>query len=74
MNDNSRLHDPIRQQSAYNPFAMDNWKKELKSQTNRRWRIEHAQIIDPAEFDYFTEIIQLNEICRENRNTQILIN
>lgn len=33
MNDNSRLHDPIRQQSAYNPFAMDNWKKELKSQT-----------------------------------------
>jgi len=33
MNDNSRLYDPIRQQSAYNPFAMDNWKKELKSQT-----------------------------------------
>ena len=33
MNDNSRLRDPIRQQSAYNPFAMDNWKKELKSQT-----------------------------------------
>ena len=33
MNDNSRLYDPIRQQSSYNPFAMDNWKRELKSQT-----------------------------------------
>ena len=40
-----------------NSYVLKTYAKELKSQTNRRWRIEHAQIIDPAEFDYFTEII-----------------
>ena len=40
-----------------NSYVLKTYAKELKSQTNRRWRIEHAQIIDPDEFDYFTEII-----------------
>jgi len=40
-----------------NSFILKTYAKELKSRTNRRWRIEHAQIISPSEFDYFTEII-----------------
>ena len=40
-----------------NAFMLKTYAKELKSRTNRRWRIEHAQIISPSEFDYFTEII-----------------
>lgn len=40
-----------------NSYILKTYAKELKSKTNRRWRIEHAQIIDPDEFDYFTEII-----------------
>ncbi len=40
-----------------NSYVLKTYAKELKSQTNRRWRIEHAQVIDPNEFDYFTEII-----------------
>ena len=40
-----------------NSYVLKTYAKELKSQTNRRWRIEHAQIIDLDEFDYFTEII-----------------
>ena len=40
-----------------NAFILKTYAKELKSQTNRRWRVEHAQIIDPDDFDYFTEII-----------------
>ena len=40
-----------------NSFVLKTYAKELKSRTNRRWRIEHAQVIDPDEFDYFTEII-----------------
>ena len=40
-----------------NSYVLKTYAKELKSQTNRRWRMEHAQIIDPDEFDYFTEII-----------------
>ena len=40
-----------------NSYILKTYAKELKSQTNRRWRIEHAQVIDPDEFDYFTEII-----------------
>lgn len=33
------------------------YTKALKSQTNRRWRIEHSQVINPNDFDYFTDII-----------------
>lgn len=40
-----------------NSFILKTYAKELKSQTNRRWRIEHAQVISPADFMYFTEII-----------------
>jgi len=40
-----------------NSFILKTYANELKSRTNRRWRIEHAQIISPSEFDYFTEII-----------------
>ncbi len=40
-----------------NAFVLKTYAKVLKSQTNRRWRIEHAQVISPDDFDYFTEII-----------------
>jgi len=40
-----------------NSYILKTYAKELKSKTNHRWRIEHAQIVDPDEFDYFTEII-----------------
>lgn len=31
------------------------YKKNLEGQTNRRWRVEHAQIIPPEGFDYFPD-------------------
>jgi hypothetical protein len=40
-----------------NSYVLKTYAKELKSQTNRRWRIEHAQVVSPEDFDYFTEII-----------------
>lgn len=40
-----------------NSYVLKTYAKVLKSQTNRRWRVEHAQVIDLDEFDYFTEII-----------------
>lgn len=40
-----------------NAFILKTYAKALKSQTNRRWRIEHAQVIDTNDFEYFTEII-----------------
>jgi len=40
-----------------NSFILKTYANELKSRTNRRWRIEHAQIISSSEFDYFTEIL-----------------
>ena len=42
-----------------NSFILKTYAKELKSKTNSRWRIEHAQIVDPDEFDYFTEITNM---------------
>jgi predicted amidohydrolase YtcJ len=33
------------------------YKEALNGQKNRRWRIEHAQIIDPKDFHYFKNII-----------------
>lgn len=35
MNDNSRLYDPIRKQSSYDPFAFDSWKNILKQQDKK---------------------------------------
>ncbi len=40
-----------------NSFILNAYVDALKSKTNRRWRIEHAQVIDSTDFDYFTEII-----------------
>ncbi len=40
-----------------NTFILKTYASVLKSQTDRRWRIEHAQIIAPNDFDYFTDII-----------------
>lgn len=40
-----------------NVFILKTYTKALKSQTNRRWRIEHAQVVDPNDFDYFRDII-----------------
>jgi len=40
-----------------NSFILSTYVDALKSKTNRRWRIEHAQVIDSTDFDYFTDII-----------------
>lgn len=40
-----------------NAFVLKTYADVLKSQTNRRWRMEHAQIIAPSDFYYFTDII-----------------
>ena len=31
------------------------YKKALEGQTDRRWRVEHAQIISASDFDYFND-------------------
>ncbi len=31
------------------------YKENLQGETNRRWRVEHAQIISPEGFDYFSD-------------------
>ncbi len=40
-----------------NALILNTYTKALKSKTNKRWRIEHAQILDSIDFAYFTEII-----------------
>lgn len=40
-----------------NAFILKTYANAIKSQTNRRWRIEHAQVISNEDLDYFTEII-----------------
>lgn len=40
-----------------NSYTLKIYTKVLRSQTDRRWRIEHAQVIDIEDFDYFTDII-----------------
>ena len=40
-----------------NAFVLKTYAQSLKSQTNRRWRIEHAQVVSPSDFMYFTEIL-----------------
>jgi len=35
--------------------VLRSYQKALKRQKDRRWRVEHAQIISPEGFDYFTE-------------------
>ncbi len=36
-----------------NRFVLQTYDKILKNQTNRRWRVEHAQVITDNDFDYF---------------------
>ncbi len=33
------------------------YKKELQGKPNRRWRIEHAQVVSPEDFQYFDDIL-----------------
>ena len=70
MNDNSRLHDPIRQQSAYNPFAMDNWKKELKSQTYENNHQQSNQNYKNNNYQQPNQNYQNNNYQQPNQNYQ----
>jgi len=36
-----------------NRFVLKTYEKTLANQTNRRWRVEHAQVITDNDFDYF---------------------
>lgn len=40
-----------------NYVMLKTYKEVLKDQKNRRWRIEHAQIIDKNDFNYFDNIL-----------------
>lgn len=40
-----------------NYFVLKTYADVLKGDKNRRWRIEHAQVTDPADFDYFENIL-----------------
>ena len=40
-----------------NYVMLKTYKEVLKGKTNRRWRIEHAQIIDLNDFKYFDNIL-----------------
>lgn len=36
-----------------NRFVLQTYSKVLEKETNRRWRVEHAQVITDNDFDYF---------------------
>lgn len=38
-----------------NVVILKAYKKALEGKKDRRWKVEHAQIISPADFDYFKE-------------------
>ncbi|MCF6182054.1 amidohydrolase [Lutibacter sp.] len=40
-----------------NYVMLKTYKEVLKGKKDRRWRIEHAQIIDPQDFHYFNNIL-----------------
>ena len=40
-----------------NYIVLKTYKEALKGKKDRRWKIEHAQIIDPKDFHYFDNII-----------------
>ncbi len=40
-----------------NSFLLKTYAEVLKGKHDRRWRIEHAQIISPEDFKYFNDII-----------------
>lgn len=40
-----------------NTLVLKAYEKALKGQSDRRWKVEHAQIISPEDFDYFDDNI-----------------
>ena len=40
-----------------NAFILKTYANTIKGRTNRRWRIEHAQVVSNEDLGYFTEII-----------------
>jgi len=40
-----------------NHIVLQTYKKVLEGKSDRRWRIEHAQVISPEDFKYFDDII-----------------
>jgi len=40
-----------------NHFVLKTYKKALEGSANRRWRIEHSQVVSPQDFNYFDDII-----------------
>lgn len=40
-----------------NHFILETYHKVLNGKTDRRWRIEHAQVISPEDFNYFKDIV-----------------
>ena len=40
-----------------NHLVLDTYKRVLNGDKNRRWRIEHAQIVSTEDFQYFDDII-----------------
>jgi len=40
-----------------NHVVLQTYKEVLKGKPNRRWKVEHAQVISPEDFDLFDDII-----------------
>lgn len=40
-----------------NYWILKTYKETLEGQKDRRWRIEHAQIVSPEDFDYFENVL-----------------
>ena len=40
-----------------NTVVLKAYEKALKGQSDRRWKVEHAQVISPEDFDYFDDNI-----------------
>lgn len=40
-----------------NHVVLKTYKKVLQGKTDRRWRVEHAQVVAPEDFQYFDNII-----------------
>ena len=40
-----------------NSVVLKTYDKYLNENPNRRWRVEHAQVLDPDEYDYFSKNI-----------------
>lgn len=40
-----------------NRAILQTYEKVLKNHTDRRWRVEHAQIISPEDFEYYKNIV-----------------